>query len=268
MPTARLATLAALSLFAAGSAQSQPAGAPGRDFEIRIGAGAFVASAYPGSDRIRVLPLPSVNASYQQTAFVSFPEILRLDAVRAFNGQRGALSAGPVVRFGFGREESRNRSALRGLGDVDDTVELGGFAGYDLGGGFSVRATAVQAAGGHEGFLANLAVSYAQRLPGGLFAAVSPSITYADARYHEAFYGIDGLQSGRSGRAPYRPGDGIERAGITAFVSVPITDRLSLLTFAGYARLLGDAADSPIVRGPGGSADQFGGGIFLSYQLY
>jgi outer membrane scaffolding protein for murein synthesis (MipA/OmpV family) len=248
---------------------SQPGPAPAEDtLQVNLGAGALAFSAYPGSGRARVLPLPYLDATYAETAFVSFPELLRVDALRALGIEAEGLSAGPLLRFNFGRRERDNQRGLRGFGDVDAAPELGGYVSYAFGGGLSARVTATNAIGGHEGFVGNIGISYAAAILGPVFAVLTPSVTIVDARYGRAFYGIDRAQAVRSGRPTFRAGAGIERAGISAVLTLPVSDRVSLVALGDYARLLGDAADSPITRGPGGSRDVFAAGLFLTYRLY
>jgi outer membrane scaffolding protein for murein synthesis (MipA/OmpV family) len=48
---------------------------------------------------------------------------------------------------------------------------------------------------------------------------------------------------------------------------MPITDKIAVTTVANYGRLVGSAAGSPVVK-QGGSANQFFGGLFVTYTLF
>lgn len=260
--TRYLATaLLALALPAA----AQPA--PRDGLSLTLGGGALAFPAYPGGSRARFLPLPFIEAGYAETVFLSFPEIARVDVPRALGLQADGFSAGPLARFRFGRRERDDSRDLRGLGNVPGTVELGGFAAYRLGGGFSLRGNLTRGAGGHDGVVADVALGYARRVgPVLLAASAGPSIV--DGTYNRAFYGVDARQAARSGRPAYRPGGGVERVSLNLVGNLPLNDRWGLTGFGSYGRLLGDAADSPIVTGRGGSPDQFAAGLFLTWRAW
>lgn len=68
---------------------------------------------------------------------------------------RDRIQAGPFIRYVFARDEDDN-DALDGLGDVDGSVEVGGFLDYGLG-PWSSRLTVLQdVAGGHEDLIISL----------------------------------------------------------------------------------------------------------------
>ena len=45
----------------------------------------------------------------------------------------GGISLGPAARLRFGRSASDDRAQLTGLRSFADTLELGGFLGYEFG---------------------------------------------------------------------------------------------------------------------------------------
>ena len=69
----------------------------------------------------------------------------------------------------------------------------------------------------------------------------------------DAFFSIDRRQAFRSIYSRYDADAGFKDAGIGIRFDHEFTDRVALLAALRYARLIGDAADSPIVEGPGGS---------------
>ena len=126
---------------------------------------------------------------------------------------------------------------------------------------------ATQATRSRQGLTADAGLTYSLRL-GPLLLAGGPDVTVTDGRYARVNYGVSAAQSAASGYRQYTPSGGVEKAGLGLTAVMPLTRSVSLTALAGYQRLLGDAADSPIVRGRGGARDQISGGVFLSYRLY
>jgi outer membrane protein len=58
----------------------------------------------------------------------------------------------------------------------------------------------------------------------------------------------------------------VQAVGVTAGYLRQLTPRWGIYSYAKYDRLVGDAADSPIVR-QFGSRDQFSGGLALTYTF-
>ena len=79
-------------------------------------------------------------------------------------------------------------------------------------------------------------------------------------------FGISDLQAARSGRQPYRAKSGLRDAGLTALGAYKLTENWMITGMVRYHRLLGDAADSPLVANDG-SADQLMGGLGLAYEF-
>jgi outer membrane protein len=63
-----------------------------------------------------------------------------------------------------------------------------------------------------------------------------------------SYFGVDAGQSARSGYAVYEPSDGLRDVRLNASLSYSIDPHWSLIGTLAATRLVGDAADSPIVR--------------------
>src|SRR5688572_16375192 len=103
-----------------------------KDWDIRLGAGAQFQPDYEGSDDYEVSPVPLVMINYRDLVFLRGP---MLGAnLFTWQGPRDSdkLQIGPLVRYQFGRDEDDNDD-LRGMGDIDAAVEVGGFINYGIG---------------------------------------------------------------------------------------------------------------------------------------
>ncbi len=234
---------------------AQPAG----KWSIVVGAGGAYAPDYEGSDDYEFQPFPFAAVVYDDLVFIEGTSVgvnlLKVDG----------LKAGPIARYGVGRDEDDN-DALDGLGDVDESVELGGFLKYEIGIWSAGLTVAQDVAGGHDGLVAEASTGIAVSLGDRMRSSLEASASWADSTYMEAYFGISPSQSARSGLDRFEAEGGFKDVGVTLGLDYMFTERIGLGGRAQYKRLLGDAADSPIVADEG-SADQFLGGMFLTYRF-
>lgn len=235
---------------------------PERDWTFTIGAAGFYAPEFLGSKDYEFVPVPDLKVEYKDRFFASMFEGVGYNIVNS-EGWR----IGPIAKYAFGRDES-DHIALRGLGDVDDTIELGGYAEYSFD-PFSVKLELRQGLGGHEGLVGEAGLSYSDSIEAfglPIVFSVGPRATFANDDYNNAFFGVTAAQSARTGFAQYKAESGLVSYGIGGFMMMPISDSIAASAFAGYDRLGGEAADSPLVR-QRGSENQFILGLGLSYQF-
>lgn len=261
-PVSRLLLIGAACCF--GMASTASAQAPATDdWRVTLGGGVMLAPDYEGSDEYEFKPIPDIEINYRDSVILK-NNSLSYNALRAVD-PASAWRAGPRARYGFGRDQDDN-AALRGLGDVDGSVELGGFVGYGAG-PWSGELSVLQDVGdGHDGLVAELNGGYSFRFTPRLGARLSASMTYADDSYMQSFFGVTPAQALRSGYAVEDADAGLKDAGIALGLTYGLTESWALGGFVGYKRLLGDAADSQIVDGQG-SANQVRTGLTLRYSF-
>ena len=201
-----------------------------RKWAVSIGLSSGFAPDYEGSNDYGFGIGPNISASWRDTIFYK-GKTLGANLIRQKN-----LKAGLILAKSSGRDEDDN-DKLEGLGDVDGSFEAGGFVSY-RGKPWRFRAEARQDIdSGHEGALVELS-------GGATLPFEKPTVflelgtTWASDDYMDSFFGIDARQSADSG---------LKRIG----------------GLVEYKRLVGDAADSPIVD----DKDQFLGGLSLSYHM-
>jgi outer membrane protein len=269
---ATIACVGLLCLSTPVAAQERPAD---EGWRVYVGAGGLYAPAYEGDDDYRLSALPSIRVEYGDRFSTSVENGARYQLLDGAN-----LRAGPIARLKFPRDEDGGQTFaitgddsddLVGLGDVDASVELGGFVEYDLG-ALTLTAEARQAVSGHEGLVADLGAQWSGRAEA--FGApmrwsIGPRARFVDDDYVDAYFGVDAGQSLASGLPIYAPRGGLYSYGVGASSLIPLTrdGQWSAIVFAGYDKLAGDAAESPLVR-LRGSEDQASVGVFLSYRLY
>lgn len=257
----------------AATAQQQPVPQPGqppaqkaaKDWDIRIGAGALYQPEYEGSDEYEVSPAPLLMINYRDLVFLRGTTL----GANAFTWQgpreSDKLQVGPLVRYQFGRDED-DSDDLRGMGDIDDSVELGGFITYSIG-AWSTGLTLFQdISDSHDGFTAKFNVGHRHSFSPKLRLRSELYTTWADENYTQTYFGVTAVQAARSGMRRYQAEGGIKDVGLTLDLDYSLTQNWGLTGRLGFKRMLGDAADSPLVEDRG-SANQLTTGLFLSYRF-
>ena len=210
------------------------------DFELQIGAGAIFAPEYEGSDRYDLMPAPIIDLSWRDRIFLSF------GALRADLSPLENLSFGPLLTYDPGRENDDSRD-LRGTGNVGDTFEGGFFITYEHGPFELSNVLRTALGGGHEGTVISPSVAYNMEVTSKLGVSLEVGATWADDNYNSTFFGIDARQSARSGLRRFDADAGFKNVDISLSGRYAITDHWGFIASAGYSRLVGDAADSPLV---------------------
>jgi outer membrane protein len=221
-----------------------------------------VGPSYPGADDYSVFGYPSL--SFRRVGTVerfSAPD----DGLSLSFLEESAFRIGAVGRFQGGRYLQDDRR-LFGLRKVDWAVEPGIFVEYWPLEFLRARAELRHGINGHEGFVADLGLDVVQRF-GAVTLSAGPRLALGDNEFTRTYFGVTPVEAALNGQVTaYRPSGGITSVGATAAVSYDWSPQWSTTAFATYRRLVGDAADSPIVE-RFGSENQLGLGLSLSYSF-
>ena len=241
-------------------------------WQIRVGSGVLVNPTFLGDDDYQLSLLPNIQINYGNLFFASVQDGVGLNVIN-----NDGWTAGPLVKFDFGRQEDGNgpfRVAgstgddLIGLREVDFTFEAGGFLAYQTQ-GYSARLELRHGLNGHEGFVADISANktgMVSMFNKRGFYSVGPRLRFGGSDYHQAFFGVDQAGSQASGLDAYTPDGGLTSYGIGGNVILPLNRRWAVFGFAGYDRIAAEGANSPIVE-ERGSPNQFSTGLFLSYTF-
>jgi outer membrane scaffolding protein for murein synthesis (MipA/OmpV family) len=242
----------------ADSARSEEAGKEPR--RVRVGVGAQFVPSYPGADQLSLRPLVDLSFARgdKPFAFEAPDESFGFALLKG-----GGFAAGPVANF----EGSRKPKDVGAAVDkVDFTFEAGAFVQYAISESFRIRAEGSKGLGGHDAWTGQIGADFIARDADRYLFSIGPRATVSDGRYHRAYFGVTLAESVRTGLATFRPDGGLQAVGGTASFLTEIGGGWGLYSYAKYDRLVGDAADSPVVRGFG-SRDQFSGGLALTYTF-
>lgn len=231
---------------------------------LQVGGLVIVAPEYEGADSYRVVGAPFIapaGALGDDGGVIQFrgPSDIRFRLLR-----QGGFEAGPVAGYRFGRDED-DGDLLGGLGDVDGGLVLGGFAAYGVGPLKAFASYQHQITGDETGGIADLGLEAGTLVSPRLYVRGTVGTTWASEDYHDSFFDITAAQSARSvaNLARYDADAGFKDVYLSLNGDLALTDRWTMKLFGRYSRLLGDAADSPVVE----AEDQFLGGLGLSYKF-
>lgn len=271
------ASLAALGIVVAAfePASAQPAFTlPAPPFELpmlpsasgswtaTVGIGAEYRPDFQGSKNWMLLPIPIVS-------------IRRAGSMADFRGPRdsasialidfGNLRIGPAGKFVAARK-SKDHSELSGLGDVKAAFELGGFVEYYAVDWLRLRSELRQGIGGHHGAVADLSADFIVPLIDRLIISAGPRFTWKSTKAVAPYFGVDAVQSLASGLPVFAAKGGAYSVGVGSQVTYRINPQWEVRAYVEYEKLLGDAADSPLVR-LRGSSNQTTFGVGASYSF-
>jgi outer membrane protein len=162
------------------------------------------------------------------------------------------------------RENDSN--ALRGLGNTKFGGEAGLFAEVYVAPWLRARADLRHGFVAHRALMADLKLDAFTSLGNGWSLALGPRMSLAGNDYMDTYFGVDALQSQRSGLARYNPAGGVLSYGAAAQVSYQWNARVSTTASVQYNRLAGDAASAPLVRDRG-SRDQLTVGVATRWTI-
>jgi len=257
--------LIAVSVMASGTALAadippRPASpayaAPQRPYDIvlEIGGGPQIRPAYEGADKYKVMPFGEFTLHYLWLP--GFGEIK--------NGQvTDGFSFGPSFRY-LSRRKSSDYTDLHGLNDVDASFEVGAKFAYTFG-MFRPWVAVRHGFGGHSGVVGEAGLDLVMRPTPVTEIAFGPRTSFASSDYMETYFGVTPAESARSGLAVYSPGGGFKGVGAELRTRYEFSPQWAMVGTLIYERLIGDAADSPIVQV--GDANQFTAKLGLTYRF-
>jgi outer membrane protein len=227
------------------------------DWFLRVGAIGGYGPEYLGADDYKAGFAPTARIVWRETLFLKD----RKAGINLYQSEHLAL--GVFGRYTGGRKDKH--SGLAGLGDIDRTITAGGFVNLIYKGVRFKSEIRHDVLDGKQGTLVQFAAG--SRIPWNRpLLAVYLGSTWADSTYMSTFFGVNADQSLRSGLDRYRAGAGFRDVSLTASSGYRFGRHWQIGAQVQYLRLLGNAADSPIIR-KSGSAEQVIVGLQLGYTF-
>lgn len=265
-----------LALSAAALSQSAAAQFPVDRNAITLGLGAGAIPSYEGSDNYRFIPTPLVRGRLDGFGFNTVGTHLYIDLVRDLQGKVD-VQAGPVIGVNPNRTGGIGDRRVRALGDLDMAVEAGGYVGVVKTGvatpfdSLAFNISYQRDLGDtHDSFVMRPQLAYVRPLNLKTAVRVSVDAEIVGDGYARTYFGVTPAGAAASGLRAYKLNGGLKDIGITLGASRALSGTLlkgwSVFGLAGYNRVLGDFADSPVVR-DAGDANTFIGSIGAAYSF-
>lgn len=199
----------------------------------------------PSGSRYQTVPLPYFDVDWGDVS-LDTDNGLTWSSFKA-----DGWSAGPFINYLSGRNAN---GSLRGLRDVSDMAQLGGFVQYSPAEFWRVYAQlgqAVGGAGGQGGLLGQVGGELGYPLGLGIIGSSQLAVNFADARQMSTFFGVSASEARASGFSAYKAGGGFQNVTLTQNFEFALAQHWSLVASASWVRLVGTAADSSIVKDVG-----------------
>jgi outer membrane scaffolding protein for murein synthesis (MipA/OmpV family) len=215
-------------------------------WQVELGLGAQYAPVFDGIGKYQVQPGPVIDIRYKDDAFVSTGEGV---GVNLFSFRH--VRFGAAITYDLGRSPHLDGTALTGLGTIHPAPEIKIFAGYALAKAFPlvIRVDARKQIGATNGYIGDAGAYLPMPGSSQTFAwFVGPTVTLADSRYMNAYFGVSRVQAENTRYRRYRASAGFKSAGFGLSSDYFVTAHTIISVNAAFNRLLGSAANSPITR--------------------
>lgn len=235
---------------------------PTGNWTVMVGIGGQYMPDFVGSKNGKFMPIPIFS-------------IRRAGSIDQFRGPRDSASialldvgnfrAGPAFKYVAARKADKY-AELTGLGDVKAAYELGGFVEYYPVDWLRLRGELRHGIGGHTGAVADVSADVIVPLIQRLTISAGPRFTWKSSKATAPYFGVDAAQALASGLPMYDAKSGAHSVGFGSQISYRINPQWEVHAYVEYEKLLGDAADSPLVK-LRGSSNQTTVGLGASYSF-
>ncbi len=227
------------------------------DWSVRLGATGMYKPEYEGSDNYEFQAMPMIDVNWRDTIFLNPGSGL---GVYLWN--RNDVKVGASIGYSFGRDEDET-SDLHGLGDIDSGATANILFKWKIEDVFFDTRYEHQFTGENTGYQIHIGLGYDLQLREKIIFKPSVRTTFASSYYMEKYFSISQSQSLRSGLPVYDSDSGFKSVGFQIMSMYMLNRHWGLQAMASYEWLVGDAADSPVVK----DEKQYLLGIGVSYTF-
>ncbi len=245
-----ISTLTAIFLSGASiSAHAQTSAPASAESGVTVGAAFIIAPEYLGAKKERFLLAPTISYHNSNGFFAGTREGV------GFSGKADQLTFSAAVGYRFGRRDSdsqgfrRGSDDLRGLGKIEDALTTRLKGSYAFDNGVSVSLSSELALNHREtgntwgmGLKVPLLNTKTDQV------ALNVDAMYGDRKYNQSNFGVTSSQSANSGYKAFSAKAGFDQVASSVGWKHTIDKNWSVTTKAGVTQVVGNAADSPIVK--------------------
>jgi MipA family protein len=226
-----------------------------------IGMGSGLAPDYEGSGNFRFYPLPQARFNWADGCYINLlGPVIRVDVIPS-----RTFGFGPIGRYRPERGSVEDEK-VRLLGKVDAAMEAGMFGTLTFGRFFLYTAANWDTGDAHGGFTADVSAGCRVRIERHVRMVFQAVGTWADDNYMDAYFSVNAENARKADLPEFTAGSGIKDVGVVVALKYNINWHWGITGVCRYTRLLGDAADSPLVDRRG-DRNQFTNGIIVNYNF-
>lgn len=226
-----------------------------------VGAGIIHMPGWLGSSQYRNQWAPFVQVTVDKTVTLSTSDGLTVDFIHR-DGWQGGLYG----NYTWGRSHDDLGPQLAGIVDsLSPRINGGGYIEYHPNEAINFGASLSHDTQGAGAYL-NAYIDSGLPSFWGIEHSLQLQWQAMNAAAMRRFFGVTPAQAEQLGTATWRPGAGAQQIELEYDALLPVTRRTGIVLSLEYARLLGDAADSPLVRRYG-SANQLSTSLAYVYRF-
>jgi MipA family protein len=207
---------------------------------IRVGGVVLSGQRYQGASEQKISAVPGIFLHASNGLFAD-----PLNGIGYSFEPQGNVQYGLRVNLETGRSVE---TTLPGFEKIKARANPGAFANYIVNDKLTLRSALRLGMGeGADGSLLHLGGSYKVFQAGFFGVSLNASLKYADGNYMQSYFGVTPAQSAASGLKAYQPSAGFSAAKVGMTAGTPLSREVFVFANFSLQRLLGDAANSPIV---------------------
>lgn len=222
---------------------------PAKDWSATVGARSKLSSAKTGGKNLRVGYGPYFEFIWKD-AFLSSDRGLGINLI----SQKGFVQASDKLSAGVSISADREKSLIRSQSQYRFLDAFGNYTPYALGfvdyraGNLRIFGEATTFLDKNNGNLFTAGSEYIIPLTNKWSLTVAGTVTYGDAAYMRENFGISSVAAAAIGQSPSKLKSGFRDVVLSTEAEYEADRHWSYSIGAGYARLLGDAAESTRVQ--------------------
>lgn len=215
-------------------------------WRINVGPSVSFQPRYDGSSRYHLVAGPSIDVRYRDRFYLSTGEGIGMNVLTGPNWRVGVGAA-----YDLGRRAADDLEHLSGMGNINPAPSLRLLGEYAISKSFPLvlRADLRRNFGGDNGWIGDLGAYMPMPGSSERFAwFAGPTVTIADSRYMNSWFGVNAQQSARSGYRQYDASAGVRSVGFGVSMAWTVKKHWVLSADGAFQQLVGSAARSPITQ--------------------
>ena len=185
--------------------------AKAQDTGIALGLGVGAAPDYEGSEDYQAVPIPYVNIMWSNHMSINW-----LGNKAKVNLIPSPIWKGGVIGEYIAERDDVDNNRVDRLDDVDTSLMLGGFLGFEYANWSASIEAMADVADGNDGAIVRLNGGYRIPIDQSWLLSLGAFTTWADDDYMEAYFEIDNRDSDRSGLDKFGADSGFKDVGLKA----------------------------------------------------